>query len=131
MRTQAIVLQEKQRLINDWRSVALVGSSSWGDEYLTSESIHDALWQTCVAGIFDKSREDTARMYQRFETRHRLLRDILILVMEDHLWVFMTIALEHLRLHALVNDQFLLSTIDGSLFSKRSRDNAPQWYRHL
>ena len=91
IRKQAIVLQKNQQLINDWRSVALIGCSSLEDEYLTGESIYDALWQTCVAGIFAKSKEDTAKMFRRFDSHQRILRLILTLGLENHLCIFMIV----------------------------------------
>jgi hypothetical protein len=106
IRKQAIALQKNQRLVNDWRSVALA-DYSWEDKYWTGESIHDALWQTCVAGIFTKSKEDTAKMYMRFESRQRFLRHILTLGLENHLWVFMIIVVvgHVLRLIGIANPE--------------------------
>ncbi|KAF4628511.1 hypothetical protein G7Y89_g9641 [Cudoniella acicularis] len=106
IRKQAIVLQKNLLFVNDWRSVALAGSS-WEDEYLTGESIHDAFWQTCVAGIFAKSKEDTAKKYMRFESRQRFLRHIPTLGLENHLWVFMIIVVvgHVLRLIGIANPE--------------------------
>jgi hypothetical protein len=106
IRKQAIVLQKNQRFVSDWRSVALEGCS-WKDEYLTGESIYDAFWQICVAGIFAKSKEDTAKMYERFGRRQRFLRLIPALGLENHLWILMIVVVvgHILRLIGIANPQ--------------------------
>jgi hypothetical protein len=121
IRKQALVLQKNQRLVNDLRSVALAGLSSWKDKYLTGESIYDATWQTFVAGIFAKSKEDTAKMYVAFESRQRFLRHILTLGLENHLWVFMIIVVvgHVLRLIGIANPEIAFKTSATIMVNRR------------
>jgi hypothetical protein len=107
LRMQALVLQKNQHLLTGWRSVALECCSSWEDKYLNGESIHDAFWQTCVAGYFTKNKEDTGRMYTLFESRQRLLRLIPALGLENQLWVFIIVVIigHILRLIGVANPE--------------------------
>ena len=121
IRKQAIVLQNHQRLINDFRSVALADLSSWKDKYLTGESIYDVFWQTFVDGVFAKSKEETAKIYARFESRQRFLRHILILGLENHLWVFMIIVVvgHALRIIGIANPEIAFKTSATIMVNRR------------
>ena len=119
---QAIVLQKNQVLVNDWRAVALADTMSEDDPYVTGETVYDAMWQTCVAGIFaNGNKEKTAKTYSRFESRQRILRIIPRLGLQDYLWPWMLVVLvgHILRLLGIANPEMEFRTSVSFMINRR------------
>lgn len=123
LRKQALVLQKNQVLVEDWRAVALNhGSLSEGDAYVTGETMFDAMWQTCVAGIYPNGdKQKMARTYARFYRRQRILRLIPKYGLEQYLWVWMVIVVvgHLLRLLGIANPETEFRTSVSVMVNRR------------
>ena len=119
IRAQAMILQANQVLVHDWENV--IGAWS-GAEYPTGENMYEVMWQTCVAGVFLKTKEEMRDAFDKFERRQWYLR----LLHKLHLggfvgaYILFLLVEQLLRLLGIPNPEIAFRTLVSAMISRRA-----------
>ena len=119
IRAQAKILQANQALVYDWESV--IGGRS-GAEYPTGENMYEVTWQTLVAGVFLKTKEEMRDAFNKFEKRQWYLRLLYKLRLEGFVWAYMLFLLieQLLRLLGIPNPEIAFRMLVSAMISRKA-----------
>ena len=119
IREQAMILQANQVLVHDWENV--LGAWS-GAQYPTGEKMSEVLWQTLVAGVFLKPKEEMRNAFDQFEKRQWYLRLLPKLRIEGFVWVYILFVLveQLLRLLGIPNPEIPFRALVSAMISRKA-----------